>query len=326
VKAAKSAASKGNKGPKEKTLVEKQRKLLHPSYPLTDVTPNARAITNTDATPNAPWIKPDEHDDIIELKRQYLLRAQPGADPSVGPLGQMMVDKDDLQALKRKKDDEAYLRELSMAQLLIADDPALRQISAEKAYKIYPELQTVPEDAHKKYVGVQASLRTILRDGIIRGKDDNQLMLSVLDPLYMLPLFPLWDMDGKITNKVAANDGSRGNPFLFFSNYLSTKPQNTAAGVAYANDQRRRGLFNPVRYVAIDEFTTLAAHNQDSHVRNKYSKLFIMQRLYPQLKNASLLTLQNTWDEKFAERKSVIMVDAMGQPQAIQANPLSFLP
>lgn len=328
VKAAKSAASKGNKGPKEKTLVHKQRKLLRPPYSLTSVTPDTTNITNVDSVPAAPWIKPDEHDDIIELKKQYL--QQQGADKktATGPLGQIYVDKDDLLALQRKKDDETYLRELSMAQLLIADDPALRQISAEKAYKIYPELQTVPEEAHKKYVGMQASLRTILRDGIIRGKDDNQLILSILDPAFVMPLFPLYDMDGKILEKVynisgmdkyadtaisgvklKNKPGSSTGEKIVDSDYVKINIFYTATPKADSDEAkrlRRRGIFNPVRYAPVDSTIVNSGYDEPTRKRNLLTKLLIMKRLYPQLKNAKFDTLMQLYNENFKASKSAL--------------------
>jgi hypothetical protein len=41
----------------------------------------------------------------------------------------------------------------------------------ERTFKMFPELKDIPDKLHRESLGMQIRLRTLLRDGIIRGKE-----------------------------------------------------------------------------------------------------------------------------------------------------------
>lgn len=69
---------------------------------------------------------------------------------------------------KDKKEQEAYLTELALAEYLI---DSKRPETQEKAYAMFSELQSVPDEYYQTNLALQEALRTLLRDGQIRGKD-----------------------------------------------------------------------------------------------------------------------------------------------------------
>lgn len=118
-------------------------------------------------------------DELLKVKREYTLKGE--------PFGKLMLNHDDLAYLKHKKQQEEYLKDIRLASYMI--DPE-RIDTQERTFAMFPELKKIPDELHKESLSMQIRLKTLLRDGIIRGKEDHAFIMKVCRADTFLPLFP----------------------------------------------------------------------------------------------------------------------------------------
>lgn len=173
------------------------------------------------------WVKPDADDDLINLHKTYQSRVR----NSENNLGILTVDKSLLTSLKNKKDQEVYTREIQLANYLI--DKEIPE-SQERVFQIYNELKDVPDQQFADDIEQQESLRIMLRDGAIRGKDDHAFILRILEPDYFLPTSPIWDDSQSLILK-----------------YMGEIPVSWV--LDYYQAVKKASLYNPVKYNYTDQ-------------------------------------------------------------------------
>ena len=126
--------------------------------------------------------------------------------------------------------------------------------------EIYPEFRSVPEEHHRTQLAIQEALRTILRDGKIRGRDDNALIAKIIRDDFVIPVFPAWDPNGVFLSGM--------EPF----NRLTRK------GI-------KMGLFNPRQWGNGPENYSNGDGSTSATLQRKIKRL-ILRRVYPGLRKA----------------------------------------
>ena len=181
------------------------------------------------------FVKSDrKRDTLIELKKEYLDKKE--------PFGKLYADQSDLEYLRTKKEEEQYVKELSLAQYMISNDPATREQTRDRLFSLYPEIRDLPEQIYKDWLATQIQLRTILRDGVVKGKDEHRLIIAMMQPDYLLPLLPVWDHQGDVCKKFQLRSGYGSRLSLY--DWFNVEQNRNLELVA-----RKRGLFNPLRWV-----------------------------------------------------------------------------
>lgn len=119
------------------------------------------------------YLLPDPRDTDLAITRQ-LVNPQTGSTP----YGIVHTDSKDLvKYVKDKKAQETNLFQLQLASQLI--DPN-RPETQEYVFKKFPQLVEIPEEAHRENIMLQETLRTLLRDGIVRDPKDNALVAHII--------------------------------------------------------------------------------------------------------------------------------------------------
>lgn len=209
------------------------------------------------------WIKTDKNfDNELMLRKQYGELSKDGK----APLGELTVTSDFLGKLGKKKEAEEYLRELQLANYLIDSDIPESQ---ERVFQIFGELKDVPDKEFMQFVTHQEALRIMLRDGVVRGKDDHALIVSIMKPDYLLPTTPIWDNEGKLLGSA---------PILELLKNITVgeliKAQNAVT-------EPVRQLYNPKTYSYDTEIDGLPGSVKDLNI---LLKIAILKRLYPGIK------------------------------------------
>ena len=168
----------------------------------------------------------------------------------------MTVGPEVIDYLKDKKEQEAYLNEIKRAEYL---EDGSNPMTIDYLREIYPEFRSVPEEYHRTQLAVQEALRTILRDGKIRGRDDNALIAKIIRDDFVIPVFPAWDPNGVFLGSI--------DPFI----RLSQKGMNL-------------GLFNPRQWGNGEE--SYDEGNQFTNKKIQQIKRLILRRVYPGLRKA----------------------------------------
>jgi hypothetical protein len=180
-----------------------------------------------------------------------------------GPHGLIMAPTD--QIIDRamwSKEQELYLGQLALAEKLIdAKNPETQ----EKAYALFPQLQSVPDEYYQEQMALQEALRTLLRDGQIRGQEDNALIARICADDFVLPMLPAWDPSGIIVGQIDA-----------FRELMRRGYQ--------------RGLFSPRQWGS--DLT-----QSDEMKEQRKVKTLILRRLYPGLRDAPKQTLDQIIDK-----------------------------
>lgn len=152
----------------------------------------------------AKWTEGSPLDTEMQIRKQYMAAGAGGAGGNT-PFGQMGVDGQTLvKYAKEKKDQGAYIKSLRLAEQLI--DP-LNPATQDLAYSIYDELLKKPQQQHLEELAILEGLRQLLILGRISGRKDNELVLRILQPDFVLPFTPLWDADGQIVDTLATQAG-----------------------------------------------------------------------------------------------------------------------
>ena len=137
------------------------------------------------------WTRPDPRDTDMKIREELV--QQNTVVPGATPWGQLSVGPEVIDYLKDKKEQEAYLNEIKLAEYL---EDGSNPMTIDYLREIYPEFRSVPEEYHRTQLAVQEALRTILRDGKIRGRDDNALIAKIIRDDFVIPVFPAWDPNG----------------------------------------------------------------------------------------------------------------------------------
>jgi len=194
------------------------------------------------------YLRPDERDTDMQIRKSMIQQA-PGYGAGSTPYGMMTVGPEVIDYFKQKKEQEAYVTELALGEYLI---DSKRPETQEKAYAIFPELMSVPDEWYQTNLALQEALRTLLRDGQIRGPDDNSLIAKIVRDDFLLPLLPAWDPSGVIV-------------------------QNLDAFKELMSKGYRRGIFNPRQWGMMESV--------DKEEQRKIKRL-ILRRLYPGLRES----------------------------------------
>jgi len=166
---------------------KKQGKIIDNGF---QIDPNAPAFQQR----KGKWISSDQDfDNEIKLRQEYTTaRANNTFD-----LGELTVDDKFLEKVAKKKEDEQYLQEVKVGNYLI--DPKIPE-SQERVFHILPELKEVPDKQFLQNIAQQEALRLMLRDGVVRGREDHQLILQMMRYDYALPVHALWDENDNLTS------------------------------------------------------------------------------------------------------------------------------
>ncbi len=150
------------------------------------------------------WTTPSSLDTEMQARKEL----QTGAAAGLGgatEFGHMSVDgKRLIDYMHEKKDQEQHLKSLRLIEQAI--DPK-NPATQDHVYAIYDELITVPRQYHLNELAIQEGLREMLHHGRINGKQDNELILRILQPDFQLPVTPLWDASGKILAGIVDQQG-----------------------------------------------------------------------------------------------------------------------
>ncbi len=211
------------------------------------------------------WLRPGKRDTEMTI-RQELIDQGGNAAAGKTPFGLMTVDNGVMDWIVDKKDQEAALARLSFATYLI--DPTDPR-SQEHAYALFPEMRSVPDQYHHRILAICEALRTILRDGQIRGKEDHALIMFICGPKFVIPTHPAWDPEGMLSGM--ANDKINNNEY----NY-------------------RLGIFNPYNWGAyFDPKATSAYGPADAgHQKQLNLKCMILKRCYPAFRHQGLMDIK----------------------------------
>lgn len=193
------------------------------------------------------WLRPDPRDTDMQI-RGSLVKPELGAGGT--PYGMMTVNDDVIGYFKDKKEQEMYLKDLSLAEYLI---DGKRPETQEDTYNMFPELRDVPDEWFQTTIALQEALRTLLRDGKIRGREDHALVAKIVRDDFLLPFMPAWDPTGVILGKLDSFKEVMGKGY-------------------------RRGIFNP------RQWGMEASVNMEDQRR---AKRLILRRLYPGLMESS---------------------------------------
>lgn len=175
----------------------------------------------TSALMTGHWVRPDPRDTDMEIRKKLIEEGGGGGGSTA--YGVLADSGETIEWLKDKKKQEQYIQELRLAALQI--DPKAPE-TQEAVFTDFPELKNYPEEYHAENLALQEALRTIIRDGKINGKEDNALMLKILQQDFKLPIWPVWDPEGLLIKSV-----------LNSSDFLSS-----------VTEYYKRGLFNPRKY------------------------------------------------------------------------------
>lgn len=208
------------------------------------------------------WVRPDPRDTEMQVRREAAKMSGIG-NGAITPWGIQSAPDDLGNWLMQKKEQEEYWQQLKLASYLIdSKNPATQ----DPVYTIFPELRDYPEQVHTQNLQVQEALRTMLRDGTVRGKEDNMLVYKLIQDDFILPMWPIWDPNGLILDQVYRSDD--------FWNWQTKAIQ--------------RGFFNPRKW-----------HTGDMSGDANYVKMqrnikkMILKRLYPGLRDADDTTMDN---------------------------------
>jgi hypothetical protein len=198
------------------------------------------------------WIRPDPRDTDMRIRRELI-----GNDSTGGTaFGMMSAGPEVIDYFKDKKEQEAYLNEMRLAEYLRdSNDPR----SGEQLMELFPEFRQIPDEYFRTQLAVQEALRTILRDGKIRGRDDNALIAKIIRPDFQLPVFPAWDPNGALLSK--------------FPEFAAL----TAQGRVF-------GIFNPRQWSIYAP--SKGTGSADPKLQMKIKRM-ILRWVYPGLKDAS---------------------------------------
>lgn len=125
---------------------------------------------------------------------------------------------------------------------------------------MFPELKDYPEEYHQENLAIQEALRTMLRDGVISGKDDNALIAHIVRDDFILPIWPLWDPEGLVLRQATTSR-------TIFEMHLARADM---------------GLFNPRKWGV----QSLNLTDEQLRFQRKLKGL-ILRRLYPGLQDQS---------------------------------------
>ena len=183
-------------------------------------------------------------------------------DPATGnsKWGKISANPKELVEFATQKADKAvYLDQLRTAEYLVnPDDPRTIQ----DLYRIYPELEKVPEAWYTDYQALQWTLRDLLQYGKIESAEHHNLIMYVCAPGFIIPTFPAWDPLGAIISKT------------------DTYQQTLNAGI-------RKSGWSPFKYASEGQGGQTAQQKEQDEI-----KCLIIRRLYPGCKKMSNAEIQ----------------------------------
>jgi len=140
---------------------------------------------------------------------------------------------------------------------------------------ILPELEDIPREYLKQQVGQQLALWEILFTGIIKGRDDLELIFLILRGDVEIPTRPLWDPAGifisALVKTVQATDEA-----------TDMKPLLEAAGLT--QEQVRRPSWFAVNFLGVDP-NAAGRISDNKKLFNDFVRMAIAKRVFPNLRN-----------------------------------------
>lgn len=182
-------------------------------------------------------------------------------------LGQKMMDFDRFYAWSEQKNrDQQYLSFLQLGAAFIdPKDPG----SKERAFAIFPELQSVPHKRATKITKLNLMLHRILSAGFISSREEAAFIFELLKPESQIPVLPIWSEILGTNNVLKAIAASAG----IGTGALEKQVNSTGYSI-----------FNPYRYVGKADQTLDGTNNNDPQFK---LKIVICKRLIPGLANAT---------------------------------------
>jgi hypothetical protein len=138
-------------------------------------------------------------------------------------LGSVQAPTEEALNWIQDKQDQIYQQnKLKLASALI--DPQHPE-TQERAYQIMPALKKVPESHLLDEVAMQMTLNSLIRDGVLKGPEDLDFILYILNPEVNLPLTPLWDLAGVFTKDIdSLRQAQKKNELGLFSPFKYAVP------------------------------------------------------------------------------------------------------
>lgn len=201
----------------------------------------------------ADWIEGDKDD------TEFMIRKQLGTQTAVGQ--QMMPDK--YVDWHKRRLDKLYDFELTkLAENLIDDKNPASQAAV---WDMFPDLIDGPQKKHMEVLALQEMLYTILRNGCIKGPDDNHVIFRVCSLDFEIPELPAWDPYGVVLSNI--------------DKYKS-----------FFEEGRKRALFNPTNYGVVwwgEAKESDSAAKRDKRKSQIQIKMRILRTVYPGFRDAT---------------------------------------
>lgn len=206
------------------------------------------------------WLQPDPRDEEMTIRNRLV--TEQNDDGTFGeirsggatPYGVLMADGEKItDYLMDRKKKEEHLHNLKLTAYMIDEK---RPKTQERTKQAFPELEKVPEMFHQQTVAIQEALHILLRDGIIRNRDDHDLVLRICREDFALPLWPIWDPVGAFLNNTLP-------PESWFKIHT---------------ERVKKGIFNLTKWNPEHNWG-----NGELYKAQKKVKIAILRRLYPGL-------------------------------------------
>jgi hypothetical protein len=254
------------------------------------------------------FMKRDPRDTDYAIKRELIeagKKVNPQAGGAITPFGLVMADREDINYLKSKKEQEANLRMAQFGEYLINEkDPSTQA----HAYAILPQLKTKPEQWYSGWIAEQIALYHILLDGRINSEEDLAFIYKITRADYVIPTTCAWDPHGVLKAK-DDDDPAVGKMF-------GRNQKGISHGLFSMRQWGLEGLTAEAQTNLYDNYGQMAGATEEQF----RIKCKILKRLMPGLK-----------DKKTKEIKEIIMMNSpvTGEPadQSVWSNYMSrYLP
>jgi len=166
------------------------------------------------------------------------------------------VDPEKIIAFEYEKEQKMkqFMYQKMAALMLDPKDPKTQ----EEAYKIVPELETIPKRHFKEIATISIVINNLFRTGRMEGPDDFDIVLQVLSPDFSFPMNPLWDVDGVLIEEIKSE-------------------------VEELQKDKKFALFNPMMNRFVDNNNE--AYTEWKKKLNSKIKIKLAQRVFPALRD-----------------------------------------
>ena len=144
---------------------------------------------------SGPYKQPATKKDMqMETIRQY----QTSGKQPFGPLGPLDPFQTGEYLMSKQKEQERFDLTTFATALINPKDPRTQM----HAFEIAPQLKEIPQKAMERSLKIQVALHNMLFSGYVGGEQDFELLFEMLDPRFIIPVFPLYDARGEIMEQI----------------------------------------------------------------------------------------------------------------------------